>query len=328
MRDIMTQLQQVLSVTVNGMTMADLGLSFNENNELQLDTGTLSTVLTQNLAGVTKLLSAQTTTSSSQLNVVNTGTSPQSFTLDVTVDSTGTLNGASVGGDSSGFSVVGNTIIGNSGTIYAGMAFTYTGSTSQSITVSSTSGLASQIYQLAHTNAGTSGQLQTLITNLQSRDTDLQSQVSDIQSNAATFKAQRDGGAETTAALGLSAALWALLRFTTLGFDRRSALRTWQIERQRRMDEAAQAEAIEKQRVADAKMDAKLVMEFESEDFAAALEKIRVIASNYDRSHPSAPSLKGFTGTNMKPGTGSSGTASARIRHPGRDGQAKGFEKI
>jgi flagellar hook-associated protein 2 len=190
MRDIMTQLQQVLSGTVNGMTMADLGLSFNENNELQLDTGTLSTVLTQNLAGVTKLLAAQTTTSSSQLNVVNTGTSPQSFTLDVTVDSTGTLNGASVGGDSSGFSVVGNTIIGNSGTIYAGMAFTYTGSTSQSITVSSTSGLASQIYQLAHTNAGTSGQLQTLITNLQSRDTDLQSQVSDIQSNAATFKAQ------------------------------------------------------------------------------------------------------------------------------------------
>ncbi|UGY16217.1 flagellar filament capping protein FliD [Bradyrhizobium septentrionale] len=190
MRDIMTQLQQVLSGSVGGMTMADLGLSFNENNELQLDTGTLSTVLTQNLAGVTQLLSAQTTTSSSQLNVVNTGTSPQSFTLDVTVDSTGTLSGASVGGDSSGFSVVGNSIIGNAGTIYAGMAFTYTGSTSQSISVTSTSGLASQLYQLAHTSSGTSGQLQTMITNLQSRDTDLQSQVSDIQSNAATFKAQ------------------------------------------------------------------------------------------------------------------------------------------
>ncbi|KRP86483.1 flagellar hook protein FliD [Bradyrhizobium pachyrhizi] len=190
MRDLMTQLQQVLSGTVGGMTMADLGLSFNENNELQLDTGTLSTVLTQNLAGVTQLLSAQTTTSSSQLSVVNTGTSPQSFTLDLTVDSTGTLTGASVGGDSSGFSVVGNTIIGNSGTIYAGMAFTYTGSTSQSITVTSSSGLATQLYQLAHTSSGTSGQLQTMITNLQSRDTDLQSQVSDIQSNAATFKAQ------------------------------------------------------------------------------------------------------------------------------------------
>ncbi|WOH79653.1 flagellar filament capping protein FliD [Bradyrhizobium sp. BEA-2-5] len=190
MRDIMTQLQQVLSGAVGGMTMADLGLSFNEKNELELDTSTLSTVLTQNLAGVTQLLSAQTTTSSSQLSVVNTGTSPQSFTLDLTVDSTGMLTGASVGGDSSGFSVVGNTIIGNSGTIYAGMAFTYTGSTSQSITVTSSSGLATQLYQLAHTSSGTSGQLQTMITNLQSRDTDLQSQVSDIQSNAATFKAQ------------------------------------------------------------------------------------------------------------------------------------------
>jgi flagellar hook-associated protein 2 len=190
MRDIMTQLQQVLSGSVGDMTMADLGLSFNENNELELDTGTLSTVLTQNLAGVTKLLSAQTGTSSSQLSVINTGTSPQSFTLDVTVDSSGTLTGASINGDSSGFSVVGNTIIGNAGTVYAGMAFSYTGSTSQSITVTSTSGLASQLYQIANTSSGSSGQLQTLISNLQSRDTDLQSQVNDVQSNAATFKAQ------------------------------------------------------------------------------------------------------------------------------------------
>jgi len=190
MRDIMTQLQQVLSGSVGGMTMADLGLSFNENNELALDTGTLSTVLTSNLAGVTRLLSAQTATSSSQLSVVNTGTSPQSFTLDLTVDSTGTLTGASIAGDSSGFSVVGNSLIGNAGTIYAGMAFSYTGSTSQSITVTSTSGLAAQIYQLAQTNSGSSGTLQTLISNLQSRDTDLQSQVNDIQSNAATFKAR------------------------------------------------------------------------------------------------------------------------------------------
>ncbi len=114
--------------------------------------------------------------------------SPQSFTLDVTVDSTGTLTGASINGDSSGFSVVGNTLIGNAGTIYAGMAFSYTGSTSQSITVTSTSGLASQLYQIANTSAGTSGQLQTLISNLQvAAIPTLQSQVNDVQSNAATF---------------------------------------------------------------------------------------------------------------------------------------------
>jgi len=46
MRDIMTRVQAVLGTSVGGLTMSDLGLSFNEKNELELDTGTLSSVLT------------------------------------------------------------------------------------------------------------------------------------------------------------------------------------------------------------------------------------------------------------------------------------------
>ncbi|WP_257169144.1 flagellar filament capping protein FliD [Bradyrhizobium sp. SRS-191] len=190
MRQIMNSLQAVLGTSVGGLTMADLGLSFNEKNELELDTSTLSTILSTNLSGVTTLLSAQTKTSSSQLSVVNTGTSPQSFTLDLTVDSSGTLTGAAVGGDNSLFTVSGNTIIGNSGTIYAGMAFNYSGSTSQSITVTSTQGLATQLYQIAKTASSTSGSLQTLIDNLTSQDETMQSKVNDIQSAAATFQTQ------------------------------------------------------------------------------------------------------------------------------------------
>jgi flagellar hook-associated protein 2 len=190
MRDIMNTLQAVLGTSVGGLTMADLGLSFNEKNELALDTGTLSTILSTNLSGVTTLLSAQTTTSSSQLSVVNTGSSPQSFTLDLTVDSSGNLSAASVGGDSSLFTVSGNTIVGNSGTIYAGMAFTYTGSTSQSITVTSTQGLATQIYQLAKTASSSTGSFQTLIDNLTSQDDTMQTKVNDIKSAAATFQTQ------------------------------------------------------------------------------------------------------------------------------------------
>lgn len=190
MRNIMDALQNSLNSTVRGLTMADLGLSFNENNELELDTSTLSDVLSTNLSGVTKLLSAQTTTSSSQLSVVNTGTSPQSFTLDLTVDSDGNLTSASVGGDSSLFTVSGTSIIGASGSIYAGMAFTYSGSTSQSITVTSTSGLATQLYQLAKNYSSSSGALQTLITNLTTRDDDLQQKVDDINSAASTLQSQ------------------------------------------------------------------------------------------------------------------------------------------
>ncbi|WP_311972214.1 flagellar filament capping protein FliD [Bradyrhizobium campsiandrae] len=190
MRDIMDSLQNALNSTVGGLTMADLGLSFNEKNELELDTSTLSNVLSTNLSGVTTLLSAQTKTSSSQLSVVNTGTSPQSFTLDLTVDSSGNLTSASVGGDSSLFTVSGTTIIGAAGTAYAGMAFTYSGSTSQSITVTSTSGIATQLYQLSKSYSSSSGSLQTLITNLTDRDTQLQQKVDDIDSAASAYQSQ------------------------------------------------------------------------------------------------------------------------------------------
>jgi flagellar hook-associated protein 2 len=190
MRNIMDALQNALNSTVGGMTMADLGLSFNEKNELELDTSTLSEILSTNLSGVTKLLSAQTTTSSSQLSVVNTGTSPQSFTLKLTVDSDGNLSSASVGGDSSLFTVSGTTIIGASGSIYAGMAFTYSGSTSQSITVTSTTGIASQIYEIAKNYSSSTGALQTQITSLTTRDDELQQKVDDINSAAATLQSQ------------------------------------------------------------------------------------------------------------------------------------------
>ena len=190
MRQIMTQIEQVLGTPVNGFTMSDIGLSFNAQNELVLNTGTLSTALSTNLSGVTALLSAQTKTSSSQLSVVNTGTSPESFTLDVTVDASGNLSGASVGGDNSLFTINGNSIVGNSGTIYAGMAFTYTGSTSQSIAVTSTSGLATQIAQIAKDASANSGSLQSLIESLQTQDNTMQQKVNDINSAAAAFQTQ------------------------------------------------------------------------------------------------------------------------------------------
>jgi flagellar hook-associated protein 2 len=190
MRNIMDALQNALNTTVGGMTMADLGLSFNENNELELDTSTLSDILSTNLSGVTKLLSAQTTTSSSQLSVVNTGTSPQSFTLDLAVDSDGNLTSASVGGNSSLFTISGTTIIGASGSIYAGMAFTYSGSSSQSITVTSTTGIATQLYQIAKDYSSSTGALQTQITSLTTRDDELQQKVDDINSAASTLQSQ------------------------------------------------------------------------------------------------------------------------------------------
>ncbi|MET0968276.1 MAG: flagellar filament capping protein FliD [Tardiphaga sp.] len=191
MRNIMTSLEQAMNMSSGGMSMTDLGLSFSDTNDLVLDTSTLATTLTDNLTGVIALLAAKTSTSSSSLAVVNTNSSPPaSFTLDLAVDSTGALTSASVAGDSSMFTVSGNTIIGAANTIYAGMAFTYTGSTSQSITVTSTTGIAAQINNLAKAASNSSsGSLQDLITNLQSQDDQMQQQVNDITARAAVYKA-------------------------------------------------------------------------------------------------------------------------------------------
>jgi flagellar hook-associated protein 2 len=107
------------------------------------------------------------------------------------VDSSGNLSSASVNGDSSQFSISGDTIMGNVGTPYAGMAFTYTGTTSQSITVSSTQGLASQLYTIANNFGNTStGSFQTLISNLETTDNDDQNQVDENQSEADQYQTQ------------------------------------------------------------------------------------------------------------------------------------------
>lgn len=190
MRNIMTQMEQALNSIIGGLSMSDLGLSFSETNDLVLDTSTLATTLTDNFDAVIALLATKTTASSSALTVVNTNSSPpSSFVMDIVVDSSGALS-VSVGGDSSLFTVTGNTIIGAAGTAYSGMAFTYTGSSSASITVTSTSGIAAQINAIASVASNSStGSLQDLITNLQSRDDRMQQQIDDITARAAVYRA-------------------------------------------------------------------------------------------------------------------------------------------
>jgi flagellar hook-associated protein 2 len=190
LRDITTQMEQALNFSIGGLSLSDLGLSFDETNDLVLDTSVLSTTMTNSLDDVISLLANRVTPSSSSLAVVNIGSSvPASFTLDLVVDESGSLTSASVGGDSSLFTVSGNSIIGKSGTIYAGLAFTYTGSTSQSIDITATSGIAAQIHSIAKSTSNTStGTIQSVITNLQTQDDTMQTQIDDINARAAVYK--------------------------------------------------------------------------------------------------------------------------------------------
>jgi flagellar hook-associated protein 2 len=190
MTDIMNQLQSAMNTMVGGLSLNDLGLSFTDTNDLQLDTTTLNTSLADNLQGVEALLATQVTSSSGDLSTMAPGSNaPSSFTLDLAVDDSGNLVSASVGGDSSMFTVSGNVIIGNLGTPYAGLALDYTGDTSQSVTVTSTPGLASLINGIGTTASDpTTGTLQSLVSGLQTQDDTLQQQVTDIESEASTYQ--------------------------------------------------------------------------------------------------------------------------------------------
>uniref|UniRef100_Q07TJ7 Flagellar hook-associated protein 2 n=1 Tax=Rhodopseudomonas palustris (strain BisA53) TaxID=316055 RepID=Q07TJ7_RHOP5 len=191
LRDIMMQIADALNSSSGDLSLADLGLSFDESNNLEFDSSTLATTLSDNLDGVISLLATRLTTSASSLTVVNTSTSPPaSFTLDILVDASGTLSSVSVDGDSSLFTVSGNSIVGASGTDYAGIAFTYTGSSSQSITVTSTIGMASLLNSIAENASNdTDGTLQTLISDIETQDNTLQEKADAINSAASTYEA-------------------------------------------------------------------------------------------------------------------------------------------
>lgn len=192
MEDVSEQLEAALNSSVGGLSLSSLGLSFNSSNELELDTSTLTSVLGSNLSGVESLLGVNATTSSSDLTVTGYGyDAPSSFTLDVTVDSSGNLESASVDGDSSLFTVSGDQISGKSGTAYAGFDFTFSGSSSESITVSVTNGIASQLYNISDSAAdSTTGTVQTVISGLEDDDSDLESTIESIDDAASIYQTE------------------------------------------------------------------------------------------------------------------------------------------
>lgn len=190
LRNINSELSDALTTTVNSLSMASIGLSFDDNNELVLDTTTLEDALLNDLDSVKTLLSFQCTTSSSDLMLLARGEStPSSFTLDISVDSSGTLSSVSVDGDTSLFTVSGSRIVGATGTAYEGLSFVYVGDTSQSISVTTSTGIAELLYNSSDNAADTtSGSLQTLIDNLTDQDTTLQDRSDTLTARAEAYK--------------------------------------------------------------------------------------------------------------------------------------------
>lgn len=89
--------------------------------------------------------------------------------------------------------------------------------------------------------------------------------------------------------------------FCRVGCARRDAIRKAKLEKNREFLMNTKVEQIQKLSLAEKKMEVAVDFEFSKEDFTEALGFIRNAAAHYDPNHPSAPSLKGFHGSNMKP---------------------------
>ncbi|PIO96315.1 flagellar filament capping protein FliD [Pleomorphomonas carboxyditropha] len=192
-RTINQQIASALTFSLDDVSMSALGLSFDNNNYLQYDEKTLNKVLNADTAIIQQLFSYSFESSSSDLGILYRGTSaPSTFTLDITVDDDGNITGVTVDGESGLFTVTstGHGIKGVAGTAYEGYTFVFTGSTSQSVTVTQAAGIAEQIYNITK-NAinSSSGSIVTVISNLTSKNTSYETQIDRITDRADTYKA-------------------------------------------------------------------------------------------------------------------------------------------
>lgn len=189
LRSITQTVQTILSSSVDEENLRAIGITFDENNKLEVDETALENALADDLDGVQSLFSYKMTASTGELGLVRHPDKSMSFTLDVAVDSSGNLTSASIGGDSSLFTISGSTIKGKEGTEYEGLTMVYTGVTSKSISVDLSQGIADQMYSKIDTvsNADT-GSLNDLIESLEDENDELTDRVSSLESSISSYK--------------------------------------------------------------------------------------------------------------------------------------------
>jgi len=172
------------------LTLADIGITLGDDGTLTLDEDDLATALTNNLDDVKALLGLNVTTSDSGLSLLRdtSSTTSFSFDLDITMNSDGTVSSASVGGDTSAFTVSGNRITGAEGTAYEGLVFVYTGS-GGTVSVDLTSGIADQAYSSLDEIADDSdGTIQDQIDDLSDVNDTLETKSDTIKEKAETYR--------------------------------------------------------------------------------------------------------------------------------------------
>ncbi len=190
LRSINSGLASALGISIDDETLALLGITFEDDNTLTYDEDTLDDALLDDVEAIQALFSYSFEASSSDLLLLSRGTTDiGDFTLDVEVDAEGNLTAASIGGDSSLFTVSGTRIVGAEGSIYEGFTFVFVGGESTSISVETSVGIAEALYNVAEAASNDStGSLQNQIDTLSEKNDDYEDQIDDITSRAEDYK--------------------------------------------------------------------------------------------------------------------------------------------
>lgn len=191
LRTMQQQLYDLINTTNshNGsiVNLANMGISFNSNNELEIsDESALNDALLNHFGEVKALLQTQVSASSDSLKTLRSNAAADlSFTIDITTNSSGVITGAGIGGDSSMFTISGTRITGKTGTIYEGLVLVYTGTTSASISYDSKAGIADKMNHLlgSYTDAS-KGIITNAVNNLTDTNESLQTQSDRIKERA------------------------------------------------------------------------------------------------------------------------------------------------
>ena len=195
LRDAGRQLSAVLSGSPASADddvadLADLGITFNASNQLELSSETtLDDLLLTNLSSVASFFETSFTSDNAGLKLMKNATTQSfDFSLDVTaVD--GAITGVTVGGKSGLFTVSGSLISGAKGTIYEGLSFALSPATSGAIAVKVEQGFANKITSLLNDFANaTSGTIATQVASLEALDTTLTAKSDDIRADAEDYR--------------------------------------------------------------------------------------------------------------------------------------------
>ncbi|WOI12735.1 flagellar filament capping protein FliD [Thalassospira lucentensis] len=189
---VVSSVYDALSFTDDSDTYASLssiGITFDESNYLVIDSETLEDALVSNFDEVADLFSLSTDTGSGNLLVSEAdGTYTGTFTIDIAVDADGNITSASVGGDSSLFTISGNNIIGAQGSVYEGVELYFGGDSSESVDVTISSGLANEMVNALdkYTNSS-DGLISARIDRLEEQTSDLEDEIDEVTTAAEAY---------------------------------------------------------------------------------------------------------------------------------------------